>query len=225
MIRSNRRDPRLDERRRPVASGVSPRKSLARRLGAAPDDDARRAHATRTRPSPYAPRARLPDLEVHASSSRAPLRDASSPERERGENSRLVGVRERAAVVERRETRRARHHAAERTHRALPEAVRALPRRRVRLLPPPNRASVVALRVRAAPRPVFRRDTAAAAKQPESDGRFPPSPPFAGTAAGWTTMRRSARRRRASRTSAARWRRSSSASRRSSTPRSATRRR
>ena len=77
------------------------------------------------------------------------------------------------------------------------------------LFPPPTRARVAALRIHAAPRPVFRLDTAAAAKQPESDGRFPPSPPLAGTAAGWTTMRRSARRRRASRISAARWRRSS----------------
>ena len=185
------------------------RKSLVRRLGVEPDDDERRARTTRTRPSLYAPRARLTDLEVFASSFRAPLRDASSLERERGENSRLVGVRERAAVVERRETLRARHHAAERTHRALPEAVRTLSRRRAPLFPPPTRARVAALRIHAAPRPVFRLDTAAAAKQPESDGRFPPSPPLAGTAAGWTTMRRSARRRRASRISAARWRRSS----------------
>ena len=40
-------------------------------------------------------------------------------------------------------------------------------------LPPLTRARVAALRIHAAPRPVFRLDTAAAAKQPRSDGRFP----------------------------------------------------
>ena len=184
----------------PQVSRAASRRRARRRRAACTHD----THSA----EPLRPPRALTDLEVFASSFRAPLRDASSLERERGKFTPRWRARAGSRRRETRDTqgetpcRRTNTSSSSRSGAHTLSSTRSPlsasdPRAR-RRAPHPRR-----------PAPVFRLDTAAAAKQPESDGRFPPSPPLAGTAAGWTTMRRSARRRRASRISAARWRRSS----------------
>ena len=128
-------------------------------------------HARHALGRPLRPRARLTDLGVFASSFRAPLRDASSLERERGRFTPRWRARAGSRRRETRDTqgetpcRRTNTSSSSRSGAHTLSSTRSL-------FPPPTRARVAAP-IHAAPRPVFRLDTAAAARQPESDGRFP----------------------------------------------------